>query len=421
MSEASTKREEGNRFYRDALEIKYELIKLDRLMRASKLYAEALIISTSPEDVSAIQKNLALVKTKLAPMQAKAKAVASMYVEGLNHSQLALKAGLGRGEAWLTSMRKFQGETLSELLKSQTSKQPKTHVKNLRLYSRKLERDWIYSRMNMEAAKVLLMVSNSLIDICDFKGAQLLLVDCLTAVQEATNHSEPDGQVECQEVLNTINSKKALCEARVILQTADEEAAKATAVTRINLIEEQYRIAMMLAQNICKNTEALAATRLGLALVKAKLSDKAIECFTLALSIANASKGKELTSTPWYADAFKGLETLQREQHKVSQASFDRLKEQFKTTHSHEIEQLKLKSDVGGEKLLQFIYNKWPPKETTYILPAVNATNMKAVVRKALIHYHSDKQTRYDPEWQFICAEISKCLASKLEMLNKSG
>jgi len=292
-------------------------------------------------------------------------------------------------------------------------------VEALKAFAGRLEKDWVYGKIMTEAAKLMYLAALEHVEAGNFRKALPNLADTGVLMQNSSQYADLVTQRECDDYAKLIRTKKSFCEAKLLIMTADEEAAKVGATTKVDLIAQKYLSAIDLVQSFCKDTEGFAATRLGLVYMSAKLKEKAMEYFNYALNVAKACKTKELNATSWYREAFSKVEALQREQHRAETEKFEKMREDFKTTHWRDLDILKRKADAGADRFLEHIYTVYPPKDVSYILPAINSSNLKTLVKKAMHHYHSDKQSRQSHEWQLICEEISKNLAAKLEVLNR--
>ncbi len=84
---------------------------------------------------------------------------------------------------------------------------------------------------------------------------------------------------------------------------------------------------------------------------------------------------------------------------------------------------VKYSNDDAG--FLLYIYQTFPPKETTSKPPpekdvkkmAKGSKELKKVFQKAVLHYHPDKQDaeKHGKKWEVLCDEITKMLTGVYE------
>lgn len=71
---------------------------------------------------------------------------------------------------------------------------------------------------------------------------------------------------------------------------------------------------------------------------------------------------------------------------------------------------LKTASDSGVAMLLKAIYSNHPPKCADHTLTEPVEGHEKNRLRKALLHYHPDKNTGDGDEWKVLCEEVTKLI-----------
>ena len=65
--------------------------------------------------------------------------------------------------------------------------------------------------------------------------------------------------------------------------------------------------------------------------------------------------------------------------------------------------------------MLDHIYTVHPPKTGQKIENEITEENIKTSLKKAITHYHSDKQVTYERKWQVLSGEITKHLTNAYE------
>ena len=71
---------------------------------------------------------------------------------------------------------------------------------------------------------------------------------------------------------------------------------------------------------------------------------------------------KNLTSRAWYKDALAGLEKYQKEDRWKENKEKEKIRSPIRTGMKKTLDQLKVASEEGALQLIDYIYEKHPPK-----------------------------------------------------------
>ena len=93
-------------------------------------------------------------------------------------------------------------------------------------------------------------------------------------------------------------------------------------------------------------------------------------------------------------------------------------REPILNTLKPELKALKEAASQNWQALIKHCYSKHPPKANDLpftIDPAMllSAENGKSVLKKAILHYHPDKNSTHGTQWQVLCEEIVKLINNK--------
>jgi hypothetical protein len=234
---------------------------------------------------------------------------------------------------------------------------------------------------------------------------------------------------ECEDFDSRVYLHFCICESRQAISHGDETLKTLKRLgSEITSIHEDlifscidsYKQAALLTREKFLECEAVACSRLGVIFhTILKNRKKGEEYYSRCLHLANSLKPRDLTTSNWYKDAFRGLDEIQQEN--LAEEDTSEAKDAFKVAYSEQLEELKTKHKQGADSLLEHIYDKHPPKAfPEYVLPTISGANMKSLTFKALTHYHPDKQVNFDQDWKFMSEEITYCLTEKYELLKSS-
>ena len=67
----------------------------------------------------------------------------------------------------------------------------------------------------------------------------------------------------------------------------------------------------------------------------------------------------------------------------------------------------------SSKSLLRCAAQEHPPRgHPDYQLPKIDSSNIELLLRKAVVHYHPDKQSAHETRWQVLASEIAKVLSA---------
>mmetsp|Transcript_5935 Transcript_5935/g.8876 ORF Transcript_5935/g.8876 Transcript_5935/m.8876 type:complete len:471 (+) Transcript_5935:36-1448(+) len=119
----------------------------------------------------------------------------------------------------------------------------------------------------------------------------------------------------------------------------------------------------------------------------------------------------------WYQEVLLKMKKYQ----KLKRDAFDQLSsaekavlESLKPT----IEEIQKEAGKNIQALIKFLYTKHPPKidKSKHQLGELSSNQLKKALRKAILHYHPDKNCQGDLKWRLLCEEITKILNNKYQL-----
>jgi hypothetical protein len=425
---AKALREEGNHLYASALDNVPALIKLARLRKALCAYNSSLRVSTSADDLASVYKNLALTSLRLVPLEENSTMSLFQFNESAKYFCEARTAGAAvKGPDWLEALKASYMGSARQMIKYTANLGEREGLAQLRKYAKTLSRDEVYGAVSMAVLERLYKSSSGYLQGGNFTLAYDTLQDCRFYLEEACRYSQGDRE-EFDEYRELIRQASNECRANQAIKCGNNYLAEISEIVGFRL-KEAYEDVMFLCLDSFKEAEMLAkghpieceaAYKLGYVFLRLmKNKKKATECLRKALLLCDVIPSSSV-SLQVREDATRQLEfaaqPLRSETEKWFQA-----KAKFLDENCEILEALNRRFEEGTEEFLEHIYMEHPPRHLDYVLPSVNGANMISLVRKALVHYHSDKQGNAPLEWQFLCEQITISLTLKYEVLKEKS
>lgn len=120
--------------------------------------------------------------------------------------------------------------------------------------------------------------------------------------------------------------------------------------------------------------------------------------------------------TEWYKECATGLAEIQKDSVLEEEKRKDEERQKIIKLLKKELEELNQHTQ-DSNKLLKFVYKRFPPKNPEHVLAEGYENKMKKSLCKAIQHYHPDKINvkEYGIKWKVLCEEITKRLTNKYE------
>ncbi|KAH7439818.1 hypothetical protein KP509_04G077800 [Ceratopteris richardii] len=450
-------RERGNVHYRQALEPGLcSLIQKARLLRALRLYEEADAAGRTVDEKASCQKNIGMLqwascKLELNQLLEHAKHhgdgklhITHDHLSGCKYPLFgavhaiskALKDGAkSKSSEWLNHVHSVL-EGMIEWASEQTSMLCLSRSPLLSYIIRAFEDDDIPAKMKLLAYR---SYADSLFKeaLCtkvpngstDHKASLSLLDDSRMYLTRALVYfdTDPDDerkrlQEEIKELQHSVDVHTCVSEAKKSIHLGDICLGKALTdeedidMERIKDSLDYYRQASLATRELDMGTEALAMSRIGKVYSGVlSLPERAYKFHYQAVKLALTVMTPNIEKSDWYKYSLEKVKTHQdaiavneSEQHEKNRAlSIRRLKEK--------IDALKTAGKGGAAALLKHVYEEHPhPDIKKNIAPRVKThTEIKASLKKAILHYHPDSNVYHGEDWKVLCEEITKCLNSK--------
>ncbi len=274
-------------------------------------------------------------------------------------------------------------------------------------------------------AKKVLKKATKLQTEGNYRQSTQLIRDNQLHIEEAKMTSNPcyiqELETKSEELLNVADSWDALQKGDACWKSPfislDESLSKRIETEEpkdlANFLEavDWYKTAISLARlGKSPESEAKAQVQLG-RLYETTERGKSFEHYEMAQKLAiqiNATESEE-----WYRLCLRGLR--RHEKHRQWEANKDRerLRVPIRKELSVHLVELKHFDLRPAQQLLDLIYSKYPPKSPGLRKP--EDTSMRIKLKKALLHYHPDKQDvdRFGLHWMVLAEEITVLLTRK--------
>jgi len=169
-----------------------------------------------------------------------------------------------------------------------------------------------------------------------------------------------------------------------------------------------YNQSIISARDKCLESEAIAHCQFGKIYGSFLMSQKSREHYKTAVDLEFAMRPKILTNRSWYKEALAGLKKYQDEDAWKETEEREKIRAPIRVELKEELDELKNVSANSAYKLIDLIYTKHPPKRGA----KSESTELKQVLKQALLHYHPDKQDleAYGLKWMVLAEEITVLL-----------
>lgn len=422
---AKSWREQGNAFYTSALENVPALIKITRFKKAIVAYNNSLMASISNDDKASAYKNLAVAHVKLAPLEDTQAMSVFQFTESIQNFCKARTAGLAtKGSDWLTGLKSAYADSVKAMINYCRQLEPIEGIKQLKNYAECLARDEAYSDLMKAVFYIQLGVCNRQINCKLFPSAQSSIQDCLYSLEEHRMYSLDGSSEFYQENFAKLHNKINICTAYTAHRRGEEYLSSLgdgrgfvmsdLFIDLVFLCLDSFKEVECTVRGQMYELEAISAYKLGFLFLKfLKNKRKASEYLRKAINLCrDFPDSSDLLALK--GEATRELEVAER----PDQSDTDRwykAKRKFQTDYKTQLEELETKLQASTQAYLHFIYTNFPPKSINSTISELDHTNLEAYLKKAILHYHSDKQMSYPLEWQFLCEAITMGLTKKYE------
>ncbi|KAH7439812.1 hypothetical protein KP509_04G077400 [Ceratopteris richardii] len=447
-------RERGNVIYGQALERGLcAPIQRSRLLKALESYKEALAASLTAGERASCEKNIGMLQWTFCQfelnqllVQAQDHGDGMVHVkrEDLSRCKLhvsnavdaiskAVKDGLeSKPPAWLDGLKNLLKDMLG-WASEQTSVLSLPHSPLLQYITCAFEDADI-------PVKLKLLAYTTYVDAL-FKGSLCkrlgdgntdhvaclsLLHDCKMYLTRASSHFiiDPDEerkslQGQIQDLECSVNVHICISEAMKSVALGDACLSKALTdeedidMEKIKDALDYYRQGSLATRELDMESEAVAMSRIGKVYSGVlSLPEKAHKYHYQAVRLALTVMSPSIERSDWYKYSLMKVKAHQeavaaneRNQHERNRASaMERLKEK--------VSALKKAEERGAEALLKHVYEQHPhPDLQRNVVPRVTSrSEIKASLKKAILHYHPDSNVAHGEDWKVLCEEITKCL-----------
>ncbi|KAI5059806.1 hypothetical protein GOP47_0026125 [Adiantum capillus-veneris] len=467
---SSSLRSKGNVFYKQALHGGFGFVAIrGKLARAHQLYHEALMASSNEDDTASCFKNLGMLywlwgKTEIQqilanqsshkPVSASLLSPCKFYLlKCVRSLLLASKHGSlsHKGEAWIQHIDSVLvnivdwGVCVSSTLNV-------AHAPVLMYLCDAFENSSKDPELDMSitsgtcVAKAQLAHAKSLFEkglqkiseeapLKDYATCLRLLFDCNASLQRAQVFGGVGADIssDLQALQESVCLQQSICEAMQALDLGDKLITKAEErePINVNMVQDSldhYRQALQRARAVHVESEGMALNRIGKVYYDVlRQPEKGYKFHLQATQLALRSNSPCALQASWYLQSAEKIrmhekqaadeQKRRREEHiKSQQRNYDeKCRSSILEKWLPALSKLKVEAERGVDSFLRYLYTEHPHPDLkrTLNLTSGKIVKDKAILRKAISHYHPDLNIRYGDEWKIFCEEICKLLNLK--------
>lgn len=398
-----------------------------RLSQVIQFYNKAIQLAPTAKDRSSVWKNLAVTQFRIGEKifqpqipseeaRKKRDAEVSFYLkESLLNFGYAIQEGAKEhGKEWTDHLMERRS-TCAELLWNclvQNSQKDSFPVLAGRLHQFcwNMDEPRMRSKFFQRLAKHTFEKAVEIQESGEFKESLELLHNNHLAIEEAKKF--PNDDVEDLEKSNFIQ----LCVGESVLARRKgdslwEDAVSGDEELNMELVWDAvdcYNQSIIKARDKCLESEAIAHCQLGKIYGSLNIHKKSREHYKMAVDLEFAMRPMILTHCKWYKEALAGLERYQKEDLWDEMKEREAIRTPIRIEMKEILDELKRVSRKSTKKLLDFIYDKHPPKQGA----KSDTPDMKQKLKQALLHYHPDKQDleTYGLKWVVLTEEVTVLL-----------
>ena len=144
-----------------------------------------------------------------------------------------------------------------------------------------------------------------------------------------------------------------------------------------------------------------------------KLKEKAKTCYYASIRLAESMRPKLFTTKSWYIRCTNAIKSYQKEVTEEEELEKQKQRDKVKAEIEDDIEIIEEAAKKDSRSFINFIYEKYPPKNTKQKCACVvnndtSKDDLKNAFKKAATHYHPDKNLGkdYGFAWFFIIEEV---------------
>ncbi len=400
------------------------------MLKAIEFYSKAIPVAPSPKDRASARKNIGVTQLRLAERyhrlqkyrskmskvtrEQRDKDIPFFLTESLKNLETAMEEGAGQHpHEWSINIQDRRQEGL-ELLwsfvkKNNASEDFKVLAGRLHQFCWSLDKGHTRSDFFLRLGRLTFSKAVQYQETGRYKESLQLLHDNHLAIEEAKRFNSDD--VEDLEQSNYIH----LCIGESAMDRERGESVWEAAISgdedlKMELVWDAvdcYNQSIISARGKCLESEAIAHCQLGKIYGSFFIRQKSREHYKAAIDLELAMRTKNLTSRSWYKEALAGLEKYQKEDRWKENKEKEKIRAPIRAEMKKTLDQLKEASEEGASELIDYIYEKHPPKRGEK-----PKGERKKRLKKALLHYHPDKQDleTHGLKWIVLSEEITVLL-----------
>ena len=267
----------------------------------------------------------------------------------------------------------------------------------------------------------------------DFRNAAQLLRSNQARIEEARKVQEysdiEELQLKTDKLLNVVESMKAKQQGDDLWSAKKSSPSKE--LSKQIVLEDSEELPHYILEAVDWYKTAIDFARLGQSLedeakahvqigiiYEEKVKDKSRKHYEIAANLA--MRIGDCGNKKWYRLCLEGIKNLDWVQQWIENRDREVIRTAIRQQLAAQLIELKEAASRAVEELLELIYNKYPPKSPDVEKP--EGTNLKVKIKRALLHYHPDKQHVHISglHWMVFAEEITVLLNEQYTRLFKT-
>ncbi|CAG0896400.1 unnamed protein product [Darwinula stevensoni] len=429
MGSSEELRKQGNRLYFSVETPPESEADRARLEDAIKLYNRALSAARGLQDYLSALKNLGMAHLKISAYPSLS---SKMVIYHLEQSAFPFAKALDATEgqpasAWVADLKSRVQEATTSSLGTIRDLEDYRDKETALLRLCEVVHRGQKSIVFFEMGNLYYGVGVVARDARDFKKCLSAFEDCRFPYAEALRYlphafsNDDKLNSEIEEQMMTLDVNLSIAQAMQAIYIGEELQKKAVydeETTDVELLWDSadwFTKAILCSRDRDLENEAIASSKLGLIFIQLlNLKEKGYKLLEYALQLTEALKPRSFVTQPWHQECVKAMSDYQQKRQAEEDAKLAKERAPYIEKLKDLLQVVKEAADDSPYKLLRHVYSKHPPKKGKLKDP-LDASTLKKRLKKALVHYHPDKNTvtEHGMEWFVLCEEIYKYLSVK--------
>lgn len=231
-----------------------------------------------------------------------------------------------------------------------------------------------------------------------------------------------------EELIEDVRVQECVAEAHQMKHIADDLYDKAINSTEtldmeaIWIVVDNYKSAVIKSHDLDLEVEAECTSKMATVFEKILgMKQLARNYHYNCLALAESMKPKTFNNCAWFLKSQSAVKRYQKETVDEEEKKIEKKRKGVSDKIKPSIDEINEKfKKLSRDEFLEFIYEKYPPKNAEHKLDkSLMTINLKKCYRNAASHYHTDKNSeeKYGLEWYFVCEETCKLINKHYESM----